>query len=161
MAYKLSKSGRLIVPEHEGVRGYRPADADRWKRHLDWREKQPKPKLAVTSVQTPIAGGWSNTAVFGSAVSSGSTVVAAITTNGTNNAVLTTPTGGITDDKGNTYTTLTQQNAGPTTNYTRILSVICYCINVTNGPKTLNDLIQTKQRDLRIIKIVRKFFSLL
>lgn len=33
MEYRRSKSGRLIVPEHEGVRGYRPGDVSRYARY--------------------------------------------------------------------------------------------------------------------------------
>lgn len=43
--YKLSKSGRLLVPEDDGVRGYGPRDVERWKKHLDWREKQKRVEI--------------------------------------------------------------------------------------------------------------------
>ena len=47
MNYKRSKSGRLIVPEHEGVRGYRPEDVKRYER---WKKRW-RPKCVIARVQ--------------------------------------------------------------------------------------------------------------
>ena len=52
MNYKRSKSGRLIVPKHEGVRGYRPEDLKRYERY----QKRWKPSLAYALISNIAAG---------------------------------------------------------------------------------------------------------